>query len=107
MVRNLGTNAKRGAGELLVVEADEYDRTFHQLHPEIAVVTNIEADHLEYYETFEDILEAFRIFVGGIKRGRRGDRLRRRSKTSRVCSRHAEARAVSATARPRARTCAR
>jgi UDP-N-acetylmuramate--alanine ligase len=69
MVRNLRTNAKRGAGELLVVEADEYDRTFHHLHPQIAVITNIEADHLEYYKTFENILEAFRIFVGGIKRG--------------------------------------
>jgi UDP-N-acetylmuramate--alanine ligase len=68
MVRNLGTNAKRGASDLLVVEADEYDRTFHQLHPEIAVVTNIEADHLEYYKTFENIIEAFRIFVGGIRR---------------------------------------
>ncbi|MDQ3282652.1 MAG: UDP-N-acetylmuramate--L-alanine ligase [Acidobacteriota bacterium] len=69
MVRNLKTNAKRGASDFLVVEADEYDRTFHHLHPEIAVVTNIEPDHLEYYKTFEAILEAFRIFVGGIKRG--------------------------------------
>lgn len=68
MVRNLKTNAKRGTGEYLVVEADEYDRTFHHLHPEIAVVTNIEADHLEYYKTLENILEAFRIFVGGVKR---------------------------------------
>ncbi len=68
MIRNLGTNAKRGASDLLVVEADEYDRTYHHLHPEIAVVTNIEADHLEYYKTFENILEAFRIFVGGVKR---------------------------------------
>lgn len=68
MVRNLKTNAKRGASDFLVVEADEYDRTFHHLHPEIAVVTNIEADHLEYYKTFENILEAFRIFVGGVKR---------------------------------------
>ncbi|HEX2061734.1 MAG TPA: UDP-N-acetylmuramate--L-alanine ligase [Thermoanaerobaculia bacterium] len=68
MIRNLGTNAKRGASDFLVVEADEYDRTFHHLHPEIAVVTNIEADHLEYYQTFEAILEAFRIFVGGVKR---------------------------------------
>src|SRR5215212_4371327 len=59
ILRNLETNAKRGAGDLLVVEADEYDRTFHQLRPEIAVVTNIEADHLEYYQTFENILEAF------------------------------------------------
>jgi UDP-N-acetylmuramate--alanine ligase len=67
MVRNLRTNAKRGAGEYLVVEADEYDRTFHHLHPEIAVITNIEADHLEYYKTFENILEAFRIYAGGVK----------------------------------------
>jgi UDP-N-acetylmuramate--alanine ligase len=66
MVRNLRTNAKRGAGELLVVEADEYDRSFHQLHPEIAVVTNIEADHLEYYKSFDAILEAFRIFLAGV-----------------------------------------
>lgn len=69
MLRNFGTNAKRGAGDFLVVEADEYDRTFHQLHPEIAVITNIEADHLEYYKSFENILEAFRIYAGGIKRG--------------------------------------
>lgn len=69
MLRNLGTNAKAGAGEYLVVEADEYDRTFHQLHAEIAVITNIEADHLEYYKTFEAIIEAFRIFTGGIRKG--------------------------------------
>ena len=67
MVRNLGTNAKNGKGELLVVEADEYDRTFHRLHPEIAVVTNIEADHLEYYGSFEAIEEAFAIFLEGVK----------------------------------------
>jgi UDP-N-acetylmuramate--alanine ligase len=69
MVRNLRTNAKRGSSDFLVVEADEYDRTFHHLHPEIAVVTNMEADHLEYYKSFEAIIEAFRIYVGGIKRG--------------------------------------
>jgi len=69
ILRNFNSNAKRGSGDLLVVEADEYDRTFHQLHPEVAVVTNIEADHLEYYGSFEAIVEAFRIFVGGVKRG--------------------------------------
>jgi UDP-N-acetylmuramate--alanine ligase len=68
MVRNLQTNAKRGASDFLVVEADEYDRTFHHLRPEIAVVTNMEADHLEYYKSFEAIIEAFRIYVGGVKR---------------------------------------
>ena len=69
MVRNLQTNAKRGSGDYLVVEADEYDRTFHHLHPRIAVLTNIEADHLEYYQSLEAIIEAFRIFVGGIAPG--------------------------------------
>jgi UDP-N-acetylmuramate--alanine ligase len=68
MMRNLNTNARRGTGAFLVVEADEYDRTFHHLHPEIAVITNIEADHLEYYKSFEAIIEAFRIFAGGVKK---------------------------------------
>ena len=73
----------------LVVEADEYDRTFHQLHPEIAVVTNIEADHLEYYGSFDAIVEAFRIFVDGVKAGgvivgmRRRRSRRRRSSVAR------------------------
>lgn len=67
MVRNLQTNAKTGGGDLLVVEADEYDRTFHQLRPAIAVVTNVEADHLEYYGTFEAIVEAFKIFLRGVQ----------------------------------------
>lgn len=66
MVRNLQTNAKSGRSDFLVVEADEYDRTFHQLKPEIAVVTNIEADHLEYYGSLDAIREAFRIFLRGV-----------------------------------------
>jgi len=69
MLRNIGSNAKSGHGELAVVEADEYDRSFHELHPEVAVVTNIEADHLEYFGSFDAIVEAFRIFVDGIRPG--------------------------------------
>jgi len=69
IVRNFGTNAKSGKGDFLVVEADEYDRTFHELHPEIAVVTNIEADHLDYYDTFEAIVESFRIYLEGVRPG--------------------------------------
>jgi UDP-N-acetylmuramate--alanine ligase len=69
MLRNLQTNAKSGAGELMVVEADEYDRSFHHIHPEIAVVTNLEADHLEYYQTFEAIEEAFSIYLDGVREG--------------------------------------
>jgi UDP-N-acetylmuramate--alanine ligase len=64
MLRNLGTNARNGRGAFAVVEADEYDRSFHELHPDVAVVTNIEPDHLEYYQTFEAIEEAFAIFAG-------------------------------------------
>lgn len=68
MLRNIGSNAKDGKGDLLVVEADEYDRTFHELHPEIAVITNIEADHLEYYGSLEAIEESFRVFARNVKR---------------------------------------
>jgi UDP-N-acetylmuramate--alanine ligase len=66
VIRNLETNARRGAGDFIVAEADEYDRTFHQLRPEIAIITNIEADHLEYYGSLEAIVEAFSIFVRGV-----------------------------------------
>ncbi len=69
MIRSYGTNAKAGRGEFVVVEADEYDRTFHAIHPEIAVVTNIESDHLEYFGSFDAIVEAFRIYLEGIRPG--------------------------------------
>ena len=69
MLRNIGSNAKSGRGDFLVVEADEYDRTFHELRPEIAVITNVEADLLEYYGSFEAIVEAFRIFATRVKPG--------------------------------------
>lgn len=67
VLRNLDSNAKSGGSDFVVVEADEYDRTFHQLHCELAVVTNIEADHLEYYGSLENIVEAFRVFAEGVK----------------------------------------
>ena len=69
MVQNLQTNAKNGRGDFVVVEADEYARTFHHLHPEVAVVTNVEPDHLEYYGSFDAILEAFSIFLDNVKPG--------------------------------------
>ena len=69
MLQNIGSNAKNGASDFLVVEADEYDRTFHQLRPEIAIVTNIEADHLEYFGSFDAIVEAFRIFAENLRPG--------------------------------------
>jgi UDP-N-acetylmuramate--alanine ligase len=61
---NLGTNAKAGQGSSFVVEADEYDRMFLGLEPEIAVITNVEHDHPDCYPTQEDFFRAFQQFVG-------------------------------------------
>jgi UDP-N-acetylmuramate--alanine ligase len=59
----VGTNASRGTGEWLVVEADESDGTFLEIEPEVAIVTNIEPDHLEHYGTFDALVGAFDQFV--------------------------------------------
>jgi UDP-N-acetylmuramate--alanine ligase len=59
-------NLKGGRDRLFVVEADEYDRSFHALSPTVAVVTNMEADHLDIYPGgIEEIREAFAQFVAG------------------------------------------
>lgn len=57
-----GTNARWGAGDCLVAEADEHDGSFLRLHPTIAVVTNIDAEHLEYFGTLDRIKRAFTDF---------------------------------------------
>lgn len=57
-----GTNARWGTGDFLVAEADEHDGSFLRLHPTIAVVTNIDAEHLEYYGTLDRIKRAFADF---------------------------------------------
>ncbi|MBI4556398.1 MAG: UDP-N-acetylmuramate--L-alanine ligase [Candidatus Hydrogenedentes bacterium] len=54
-----GTNARWGAGDFLVAETDEHDGSFLRLHPTISVVTNIDAEHLEYYGTLDNIKRAF------------------------------------------------
>jgi UDP-N-acetylmuramate--alanine ligase len=61
-----GGNLRRGGDSLYVVEADEYDRSFHQLRPTIAVVTTLEADHLDIYGSLDAVEEAFRIFVDSV-----------------------------------------
>ncbi|MEX0721388.1 MAG: UDP-N-acetylmuramate--L-alanine ligase [Balneolaceae bacterium] len=53
------TNAVVGKGDLIVVEADEFDRTFLRLTPSIAIITNIEAEHLDIYDDLEDVKGAF------------------------------------------------
>jgi UDP-N-acetylmuramate--alanine ligase len=65
-VRILGTNARLGKGDFLVAEADEYDRSFLELTPVVAVLTNIEEDHLDTYRDLADILEAFTIFANRV-----------------------------------------
>jgi UDP-N-acetylmuramate--alanine ligase len=65
-VRILGTNARLGKGDFLVAEAVEYDRSFLELTPVVAVVTNIEEDHLDTYRDLADILEAFAIFANRV-----------------------------------------
>lgn len=62
----LGSNARLGAGDLLVAEADESDGSFLRLSPTIAVVTNIDPEHLDFYETHEAIKEAFVDFIGQV-----------------------------------------
>ena len=58
-------NLRYAAGDLFVVEADEYDRSFLTLTPTVAVVTNVEADHLDIYRDIDDITSTFSRFVSG------------------------------------------
>jgi UDP-N-acetylmuramate--alanine ligase len=62
-LNNLKVNARAGKGNHFVIEADEYDRMFLGLKPQIAVVTNLEHDHPDCYPTFEDMYSAFQSFV--------------------------------------------
>ncbi len=62
-VNEIGTNAAWDTGEWIVVEADESDGTFLHLVPDIAVVTNVEADHLDHYGSFEAVRTAFAEFL--------------------------------------------
>src|SRR5216117_867143 len=62
----IGSNARLGKGEFIVLEADESDRSFLLLSPTIAVVTNIEADHLDHYRDLEDIQTAFLTYINKV-----------------------------------------
>lgn len=61
-----GANAQWGSGDYIVAEADEHDGSFLRLRPTIAVVTNIDAEHLEYYGTLDRIKRAFVDFCNGV-----------------------------------------
>ncbi len=62
-VNNLGTNARWGDGDFLVAEADESDGSFLRLTPSIAVVTNIDLEHMDYYRDIDDICKTFLDFL--------------------------------------------
>jgi UDP-N-acetylmuramate--alanine ligase len=61
-----GSNARLGKGDFIVVEADEYDRSFLSITPTIAVLTTLETDHLDCYRDLEDIKSAFIQFAGKV-----------------------------------------
>ena len=67
--RNFNSNLVLGCGNRLVVEADEYDRSFLRLYPDVAVITATDADHLDIYGTAEAMVEAFEMFASQIKPG--------------------------------------
>jgi UDP-N-acetylmuramate--alanine ligase len=66
LLNTIGSNARLGKGEFIVLEADESYRSFLLLSPAIAVVTNIEADHLDQYRDLEDIQTAFLSFINKV-----------------------------------------
>ncbi|PQJ35420.1 UDP-N-acetylmuramate--L-alanine ligase [Salinibacter sp. 10B] len=65
-VTAFGSSAVAGEGDVIVIEADEYDRTFLRLTPSIAVITNIEEDHLDIYEDLDDLKEAFTQYANSV-----------------------------------------
>jgi UDP-N-acetylmuramate--alanine ligase len=66
IINAYGSNAWLGAGDWMVVEADESDGTFLKLPADVAIVTNIDPEHLDHFGTFEAVQEAFRAFVENV-----------------------------------------
>jgi UDP-N-acetylmuramate--alanine ligase len=66
IIEAYGTNARLGAGDWMVVEADESDGTFLKLPADIAIVTNVDPEHLDHFKTFEAVQQAFRSFVENV-----------------------------------------
>jgi UDP-N-acetylmuramate--alanine ligase len=64
---NYNTNVLYGKNNIMVVEADEYDRSFLTLHPDIAILTSMDADHLDIYGDHDHLNESFRLFVSQLK----------------------------------------
>ncbi|HHX23426.1 MAG: UDP-N-acetylmuramate--L-alanine ligase [Tepidanaerobacteraceae bacterium] len=65
-LNDIGGNATLGSGDFLVAEADESDGSFMKLHPYVAVITNIENDHMDYYKNMNNMKNAFKKFVNNV-----------------------------------------
>jgi UDP-N-acetylmuramate--alanine ligase len=63
IINAYGTNARMGAGDWMVVEADESDGTFLKLPTDVAIVTNIDPEHLDHFKTYDAVKDAFRAFI--------------------------------------------
>lgn len=70
-LNDFGGNARAGAGEWVVAEADESDASFLEMHPDRTIVTNIEADHLDHYGTYDAIVSTFAQFFDQVREGGR------------------------------------
>lgn len=66
---NYQTNVLFGDNDIVVVEADEYDRSFLTLYPDTAIITSMDADHLDIYGDHAQLTESFQLFAGQIKTG--------------------------------------
>ncbi|UCD36803.1 MAG: UDP-N-acetylmuramate--L-alanine ligase [Fidelibacterota bacterium] len=66
IVKSLANNIRRGQGDIIVVEADEFDRSFLSLRPTIAVITNLDLEHLDCYENLDELSQAFILFANAV-----------------------------------------
>jgi UDP-N-acetylmuramate--alanine ligase len=66
IINAYGTNARLGGGDWMVVEADESDGTFLKLPADVAIVTNVDPEHLDHFKTFDAVQDAFRHFVENV-----------------------------------------
>lgn len=66
MLKDSHTNFVPGSDDLLVMEACEYKRSFHQLHPDTLIITNIDTDHLDYFEDLADVQSAFKTLADDV-----------------------------------------
>ncbi len=70
-LNDIGSNAKHGSSDYFIAEADESDGSLLHFDPDTLIITNIEADHLDFFDSFDEILALFKTFIGKIKPGGR------------------------------------